>query len=179
MANSLDSVANIGIAAAVIGGLYLVWRYLLNPVQSDGESSDSVHRSWMCEVFSLGCPSVEQNTPEPEIPLVTYDGYGCRTDIQRFCATENRCLDIALDCPRPITSADCYSWQHFDGTRCVDNPVVLPDPPAETDWTFVPVVGLQQCRKGNYSVSVIIPDQAPDCASALAEMCRRGFAEAC
>lgn len=56
------------------------------------------HRSWICEVFSIGCPPATDGGVDIVSPT---DAHGCKTNYQKWCPGENKCKDVAVGCMLP------------------------------------------------------------------------------
>lgn len=131
----MSDIKDYGYIALAGAGLYLLWRYVLAPPPA---VPGAVHRSWLCEVFSIGCPDPvpgpgDLPAPPPWVEPAR-DIYGCIASYgQHWCESAKRCLDAAQAC---APAAGCpagyeWSWSHGVCLWAGGYPTAPPTVPAE------------------------------------------------
>jgi hypothetical protein len=174
MANMLDNVTNI----LVLGGIGLLtyfaytggWFKGLFPSSAGGSESCDAYSGlpfYLCKLgeFTVGG---QGSGGDPVTPAV--DDHGCRTDIQRWCEVENKCLDNALTCesqvfvdPKPWLS--CLPGQDYESAVGCYYPVISDAP----NISIVPT----RCPDKVGGFLSLGSNPSVDCDQALAVMCTR------
>ena len=190
-----DKMSAAAILAALGVGAYFLLKYT-KPTQQGTVSCCTEMTGlpkFLCEIgeFSTGAQCKPDDKGKPIVNIggdspmpVTYDKYGCRTDIQRWCDIRKTCLDIALPCASiasiaaPGTPGDPYkrtpapvvqNWRECKGGTynsildiCVGDP---------NDWPGK-VVGVNKiCTAPSGAIQ-----SAPvtkNCKDVIADMCER------
>lgn len=108
-------------------------------------------------------PIIRPFIPDP--PPYTLDAHGCRSDIQRWCPTDNACRDKAIQCS-PVVDTSCPDGRSWNGYFCEYNLPVIP--PVDPNPPVIRVGDM--CYKNGYPLNVPL---GTSCEDALAVMCQR------
>ena len=130
MAHIEERVMNIGILAALVGGVYLVYKMF----SGGGTWKWPTLPTWptICDPFSsawcvLGGGSVTDACvciPAVDDPT---DAHGCHANYQHWCSTDGKCFDNAQACTPAGGCPDCEEWSPmysqclFSPSKCVDD----------------------------------------------------------
>ena len=191
-----DKMSAAAILAALGVGAYFLLKYT-KPTQQGTVSCCTEMTGlpkFLCEIgeFSTGAQCKPDDKGKPIVNIggdspmpVTYDKYGCRTDIQRWCDIRKTCLDIALPCASiasiaaPGTPGDPYkrtsapvvpNWRECRGGRY--DPIIDACVGVASESGPAHIPGLVGVCTGPRGDRLTVPP-GKNCSDAIADMCER------